>query len=112
MALLTLVFAQPSLTSQSAGAFRADGLLDMRMSKSGQSAADIVMHSDEADLAYFLGIWRRKAARRIAKAICQERAEVNITSTSQLVAIIHVMPARRPGQIDPQPEVFRLRHFC
>ena len=31
--------------------FRADGPLDMRMSKSGQSAADIVMQTDEADLA-------------------------------------------------------------
>jgi 16S rRNA C1402 N4-methylase RsmH len=34
--------------------FRADGPLDMRMSKSGQSAADIVMQTDEADLARIL----------------------------------------------------------
>ena len=31
--------------------FRADGPLDMRMSKSGQSAADIIMQTDEVDLA-------------------------------------------------------------
>ena len=94
--------------------FRTDGPLDMRMSKSGQSAADIVMHSDEADLAsIFWEYGEEKAARRIARAICQERTEANITSTSQLAAIIHsVMPARRPGQIDPATRSFQaLRIF-
>lgn len=94
--------------------FRADGPLDMRMSKSGQSAADIVMHSDEADLArIFWEYGEEKAARRIAKAICKERAGVNITSTGQLAAIIRgVMPAGRPGQIDPATRSFQaLRIF-
>ena len=94
--------------------FRADGPLDMRMSKSGQSAADIVMHSDEADLArIFWEYGEEKASRRIAKAICRERAEANITSTSQLANIIHsVMPAKRPGQIDPATRSFQaLRIF-
>ena len=94
--------------------FRADGPLDMRMSKSGQSAADIVMHSEEADLAsIFWEYGEEKAARRIAKAICRERAEANITSTSHLAAVIHsVMPARRPGQIDPATRSFQaLRIF-
>ena len=94
--------------------FRVDGPLDMRMSKSGRSAADIVMHSDEADLAnIFWEYGEEKAARRIARAICQKRAETKITSTSQLAAIIHsVMPARRPGQIDPATRSFQaLRIF-
>jgi 16S rRNA (cytosine1402-N4)-methyltransferase len=48
--------------------FRADGPLDMRMSKSGQSAADIVMQIDEADLArIFWEYGEEKASRRIAK---------------------------------------------
>ena len=77
--------------------FRVDGPLDMRMSKSGKTAADIVMRSDEADLArIFWEYGEEKASRRIAKAICRERAETNITSTSQLAAIIHsVMPAKK-----------------
>jgi 16S rRNA (cytosine1402-N4)-methyltransferase len=89
--------------------FRADGPLDMRMSKSGQSAAEVVMYSDEADLArIFWEYGEEKASRRIAKAICRERAEVNITSTSQLAAIIHrVMPAKRLGQIDPATRSFQ-----
>ena len=94
--------------------FRADGPLDMRMSKSGQSAAEIVMHSDEADLArIFWEYGEEKASRRIAKAICRKRAEASITTTSQLAAIIHsVMPAKRPGQIDPATRSFQaLRIF-
>jgi 16S rRNA (cytosine1402-N4)-methyltransferase len=94
--------------------FRADGPLDMRMSKSGQSAADIVMQTDEADLArIFWEYGEEKASRRIAKAICRVREETDITSTSQLAAIIHsVMPAKRPGQIDPATRSFQaLRIF-
>jgi len=94
--------------------FRADGPLDMRMSKSGQSAADIVMQMDEADLArIFWEYGEEKASRRIAKAICRVRAETEIASTGQLAAIIHdVMPAKRPGQIDPATRSFQaLRIF-
>ena len=94
--------------------FRADGPLDMRMSKSGQSAADIVMQIDETDLArIFWEYGEEKASRRIAKAICRVRKETKITSTGQLAAIIHsVMPAKRPGQIDPATRSFQaLRIF-
>ena len=94
--------------------FRADGPLDMRMSKSGQSAADIVMQTNEADLArIFWEYGEEKASRRIAKAICRVREETEITSTSQLATIIHsVMPAKRPGQIDPATRSFQaLRIF-
>jgi 16S rRNA (cytosine1402-N4)-methyltransferase len=94
--------------------FRADGPLDMRMSKSGQSAADIVMQADEADLARILWEYgEEKASRRIARAICRAREETEITSTGQLAGIIHsVMPAKRPGQIDPATRSFQaLRIF-
>ena len=94
--------------------FRADGPLDMRMSKTGQSAADIVMRSGEADLArIFWEYGEEKASRRIARAICRERAQANITSTSQLASIIRsVMPAKRPGQPDPATRSFQaLRIF-
>ncbi len=88
--------------------FRLDGPLDMRMSKSGQSAADIVMQSDETEIARILWEYgEEKASRRIAKAICRARCDIDISSTSQLAAIIHrVMPAKRPGQIDPATRSF------
>ena len=94
--------------------FRADGPLDMRMSKSGKSAADVVMQSEEADLARILWEYgEEKASRRIAKAICRERAETDITRTSQLAEIVQkALPAKRPGQIDPATRSFQaLRIF-
>ena len=89
--------------------FRTDGPLDMRMSKSGDSAADVVMQADERMLAQILWDYgEEKASRRIAKAIVSARREYPITSTSQLAAIIHaVMPAKRPGQIDPATRSFQ-----
>ncbi len=89
--------------------FRTDGPLDMRMSKSGDSAADVVMGADEEMLAQILWNYgEEKASRRIARAIVNARNDDPITSTSQLAAIIHaVMPPKRPGQIDPATRSFQ-----
>ncbi|MGB1962511.1 MAG: 16S rRNA (cytosine(1402)-N(4))-methyltransferase RsmH [Candidatus Puniceispirillaceae bacterium] len=89
--------------------FRTDGPLDMRMSKSGDSAADVVMQADERMLAQILWDYgEEKASRRIARAIVSARRDDPITTTSQLAAIIHaVMPAKRPGQIDPATRSFQ-----
>ena len=89
--------------------FRTDGPLDMRMSKSGDSAADVVMRADERMLAQILWDYgEEKASRRIARAIVSARRDDPITTTSQLAAIIHaVMPAKRPGQIDPATRSFQ-----
>lgn len=94
--------------------FRTDGPLDMRMSKSGETAADVVMQTDEQMLAKILWEYgEEKASRLIAKAIVNARRNDPITTTSQLAAIIHsVMPAKRPGQIDPATRSFQaLRIF-
>ena len=89
--------------------FRNDGPLDMRMSKSGDSAADVVMQADERMLAQILWDYgEEKASRRIARAIVSARRDDPITTTSQLAAIIRaVMPAKRPGQIDPATRSFQ-----
>ena len=94
--------------------FRLEGPLDMRMSKSGQSAAEVVMHTEENQLANIL--WKygeERAARRIAKAICRARNDSDIINTTQLAKIIRdVMPAKKPGQIDPATRSFQaLRIF-
>ncbi|MGC6453960.1 MAG: 16S rRNA (cytosine(1402)-N(4))-methyltransferase RsmH [Candidatus Puniceispirillaceae bacterium] len=89
--------------------FRFDGPLDMRMSKSGDSAADAVMTLDERALAQILWDYgEERASRRIARAIVRAREAAPITTTGELAAIIHaVMPARRPGQIDPATRSFQ-----
>lgn len=81
--------------------FQAEGPLDMRMSSSGMSAADIVNTSDEEDLAnilYVLGEERR--SRAIARAIVKLRAESPITTTRQLAEIVSRAVGGRRG--DPQ----------
>ncbi|MFV2038220.1 MAG: 16S rRNA (cytosine(1402)-N(4))-methyltransferase RsmH, partial [Paracoccaceae bacterium] len=80
--------------------FLRDGPLDMRMSQSGPGAADLVNHADEATLADILYIYgEERAARRIARAIVAQRAQGDIKTTLQLVAIIEkCLPRAKPGQ--------------
>ena len=89
--------------------FRCDGPLDMRMSKSGTSAADVVMQSDTSDLAQILWEYgEERASRRIAHAIVAAREKTPITSTKQLAEIIYsVMPSKKPRQIDPATRSFQ-----
>ena len=89
--------------------FRSDGPLDMRMSKSGTSAADVVMQSDVRDLGRILWEYgEERASRRIARAIVTARQRRPITSTAQLAEIIYsVMPSKKPGQIDPATRSFQ-----
>ena len=59
--------------------FRSDGPLDMRMSRQGRDASEIVNELDEAELADI--IWRfgeERASRRIAKAIVRARLDARI----------------------------------
>ena len=66
--------------------FREDGPLDMRMSLSGESAADVVNSADERTLAQIIARYgEEKNARRIARAIIAARP---ITGTAQLAALV------------------------
>ena len=69
--------------------FQQDGPLDMRMSQTGVSAADIVNNANEAELAdiiYYYG--EDRYARVIARAIINERKKKQITRTNHLYHII------------------------
>jgi 16S rRNA (cytosine1402-N4)-methyltransferase len=88
--------------------FRSDGPLDMRMSRSGPSAADLVagLPEDElADTLYQFG--EERLSRRIARAIVKARTVSPITTTGQLASIIRgVVPPSRDG-IDPATRSFQ-----
>jgi 16S rRNA (cytosine1402-N4)-methyltransferase len=66
--------------------FREDGPLDMRMSLSGESAADVVNTAEERTLTQIIARYgEEKNARRIARAIIAARP---VTGTAQLAAIV------------------------
>lgn len=71
-------------------AFRHDGPLDMRMSSSGPSAADLVANSEEAELAALIYRYgEERHSRRLARAIVAARDEQAIITTGQLAEVIH-----------------------
>jgi 16S rRNA (cytosine1402-N4)-methyltransferase len=80
----------------------------MRMDRSGPTAADLVNHLAERELADVLfELGEERASRRIARAIVAARAEAPITTTSRLAGIIRsVLPPDRSG-IDPATRSFQ-----
>ncbi|MCB4822994.1 16S rRNA (cytosine(1402)-N(4))-methyltransferase RsmH [Roseicella aerolata] len=88
--------------------FRADGPLDMRMEKSGRSAADLVNtlgDSEMADILFTLG--EERHARRIARAIVAARREAPIETTGRLAEIIRAVTPRDPSGIDRATRSFQ-----
>lgn len=89
--------------------FMRDGPLDMRMSQSGPSAADLVNTADEgvlADVLYHYG--EERASRRIAHAIVAARSLEPITTTARLAEIVSkCLPRPKPGQSHPATRSFQ-----
>ena len=92
--------------------FKRDGPLDMRMSREGTSAFDIVNEATEADIAniiYFYG--EERAARKIAKLIVLERARQPISTTFQLAEIISravkMLKIKSKRPLDPTARTFQ-----
>lgn len=89
--------------------FQKDGPLDMRMSQSGPSAADLVNETEEAVLADILYLYgEERASRRIARAIVEARKLAPITTTLRLAEIVaRCLPRPKPGQSHPATRSFQ-----
>jgi 16S rRNA (cytosine1402-N4)-methyltransferase len=89
--------------------FMADGPLDMRMSRTGPTAADIVNDYEQAELARIIARYgEERRARAIARAIAAARQDAPITRTLELVALIEqVMGRPRPDMIHPATRTFQ-----
>lgn len=86
--------------------FSADGPLDMRMERSGLSAAEFLNQADEAEIVRVLREYGEEPrARAIARAIVAARP---VERTAQLAAIVRRAAGFRPGQkSDPATRTFQ-----
>ena len=110
---LDLGVSSPQLDDAARGfSFRLDGPLDMRMAKTGPSAADAVNTLAEETLAEIIADYgEERFARRIARAIVAARAKSPITRTVELAEIVRgAIPAavrRAHDGIDPATRTFQ-----
>jgi 16S rRNA (cytosine1402-N4)-methyltransferase len=90
------------------GSFREDAPLNMRMSREGVSAADLVNDLDEvalADIIYRYG--EERQSRRIARAIVLARETAPITRTLVLADVVRKALGYRAGPKDPATRTFQ-----
>lgn len=89
--------------------FRHNGPLDMRMSQSGPTAADLVNGLSEEEIATVL--WRfgdEKKSRLIARAITARREETPFTETGDLASLIEKVVGKKPkDKIHPATRSFQ-----
>jgi 16S rRNA (cytosine1402-N4)-methyltransferase len=86
--------------------FQKDGPLDMRMSQSGESAAEWLNMAEESDIADVLYLYgEERQSRRVARAIVAARP---LARTTELAAVVRRALGYRPGQPkDPATRTFQ-----
>jgi 16S rRNA (cytosine1402-N4)-methyltransferase len=108
--LLDLGLSSAQLDEPERGfSFQADGPLDMRMDRSrGETAADVVNRTREADLADLIHRYGEEpASRRIARAIARARKTRRIRTTTELARIVSRAAGRRRSRIHPATRTFQ-----
>lgn len=90
--------------------FQHDGPIDMRMDQtSGQTAAELVNTAGEQELADIIFRYgEERDSRRIARAIVEARAKMEIETTAQLAGIVERAKGGRKGKkIHPATKTFQ-----
>jgi 16S rRNA (cytosine1402-N4)-methyltransferase len=110
-ALADLGISSMQLEAEGRGfSFQRDEPLDMRMDPtSGETAADLVAHSSERDLADAIFKYgEERFSRRIARSIVEARHTAPIATTGQLASIVRrSVPRRGHMRIDPATRTFQ-----
>ena len=93
--------------------FRLDGPLDMRMGRSGASAADVVARASERQLATIIAVLgEERHARAIARAVVKARGEHPIETTRALADVVAKVVRAHESAIHPATRTFQaLRIF-
>ena len=96
-------------TAERGFSFHHDAPLDMRMSKSGKSAYDVVNGYTEYELANIINRYgEEKFARNIAKNIVKARNQKNIETTLELAEVIKdSVPAKYRRDSHPARKTFQ-----
>ena len=108
--LLDLGVSSPQLDTPERGfSFQQDGPLDMRMdTRSGPTAADVLNSADADELAkIFFEFGEERNARRLARAIAEERRHRPFVTTMQLAVLIERLSPRRGSRTHPATRVFQ-----
>ncbi|MCC6174638.1 MAG: 16S rRNA (cytosine(1402)-N(4))-methyltransferase RsmH [Chloroflexi bacterium] len=89
--------------------FRRDEPLDMRLDPThGESAAELLRHADEADIADILYQYGEEhRSRRVARAIVQRRERSPIETTQDLVQAVEAALGPKRGRIHPATRTFQ-----
>jgi 16S rRNA (cytosine1402-N4)-methyltransferase len=96
-------------TAERGFSFQHDGPLDMRMSQSGPSAADLVNGAEQAELARIFFVYgEEKRSRRIAQALVRRREAEPFTRTLDLAqAVERALGGRKGAKVHPATRVFQ-----
>jgi 16S rRNA (cytosine1402-N4)-methyltransferase len=108
--LMDLGVSSPQLDTPARGfSFHRDGPLDMRMdTRQRTRAAELVNETDADELAkMFWELGGERHARRIARAIEQERRHRRFATTGQLADLIEGLLPRRGKSTHPATKVFQ-----
>jgi 16S rRNA (cytosine1402-N4)-methyltransferase len=110
-ALADLGISSMQLEAEGRGfSFQRDESLDMRMDQSaGETAADLIAHADERELADIIFQYgEERFSRRIARALVEARRESAIATTGRLASIVRrAIPRRGFSRIDPATRTFQ-----
>ncbi len=79
--------------------FKTEGPLDMRMERTGLSAADIVNSFEEKEISRILWVYgEERRSRAIARALVEKRKDQPFTTTTQLANVARaIVGFERPG---------------
>ena len=101
-------------TAERGFSFQKDGPLDMRMSNSGPTAADVVNQMSHGELAHILKfLGEERQAGRIASAILKRRLKQPLETTNDLAdTVTDIIPRKAKDRIHPATRTFQaLRIF-